>query len=260
MYNDPSNYVLIIHCFWMVLVVVCATMFLSVLKKFFWCPCMAINVSVQYNGGLLPDIILLTQCYYHRGTFFPLYGNKCSEGLDAFRFFFKNKRLICLYRTIFFSHLKYLQKQRRWQKPQAYHLPYICDHTNILRYGIIANPVLYVVCWIIQKNIRRVKSTPAPPPKNQQKKKTIVYVCCVLFAFILDVRLVDAPAGITQEEGHTGFLIHLPSVVLALPFIVRRIQPSLSLVDREVEFVYPRFNRSPRFWHDFFCLEKSQFV
>ena len=29
---------------------------------------MAINVSVQYNGGLFPDIILLTQCYYHRGT------------------------------------------------------------------------------------------------------------------------------------------------------------------------------------------------
>ena len=29
---------------------------------------MAINVSVQYNGGLLPDVILLTQCYYHRGT------------------------------------------------------------------------------------------------------------------------------------------------------------------------------------------------
>ena len=34
----------------------------------FWCPCMAINVSVQYNGGLLPNIILLTQCYFHRGT------------------------------------------------------------------------------------------------------------------------------------------------------------------------------------------------
>ena len=30
---------------------------------------MAINVSVQqYNGRLLPDIILLTQCYCHRGT------------------------------------------------------------------------------------------------------------------------------------------------------------------------------------------------
>ena len=34
----------------------------------FWCPCMAINVSIQYNGGLLPDIIVLTQCYLHRGT------------------------------------------------------------------------------------------------------------------------------------------------------------------------------------------------
>ena len=29
---------------------------------------MAINVSVQHNGGFLPDIMLLTQCYYHRGT------------------------------------------------------------------------------------------------------------------------------------------------------------------------------------------------
>ena len=35
---------------------------------------MAINVSVQYNGGLLPDIILLNQCYCHRGTPF-----KCHE-------------------------------------------------------------------------------------------------------------------------------------------------------------------------------------
>ena len=30
---------------------------------------MAINIiSVQYNGGLLLDIILLVQGYYHRGT------------------------------------------------------------------------------------------------------------------------------------------------------------------------------------------------
>ena len=28
---------------------------------------MAINISVQYNGGLLPDIILLTQGYYTSG-------------------------------------------------------------------------------------------------------------------------------------------------------------------------------------------------
>ena len=56
------------------------------------------------------------------------------------------------------------------------------------------------------------------------------------FPFILDVRLVDVPAGVTQEEGHTGFLIHLLSAVLALIFLARKIQPFLSLVDREVEF------------------------
>ena len=44
------------------------------------------------------------------------------------------------------------------------------------------------------------------------------------------------PAGVTQEEGHTGFLIHLISAVRALIFLARRIQPFLSLVDREVEF------------------------
>ena len=68
---------------------------------------MAINISVQYNGGLLPGNILLPQCYYHRGTrlngikrfcicnlrshlnvltFFPL-TEGCSEGLGAFIFF-----------------------------------------------------------------------------------------------------------------------------------------------------------------------------
>ena len=50
---------------------------------------------------------------------------------------------------------------------------------------------------------------------------------------------MDVPAGVTQEEGHTGFLIHLPSAVRALIFVARRIQPFLSLVDREVEFCVP---------------------
>ena len=47
---------------------------------------------------------------------------------------------------------------------------------------------------------------------------------------------MDVPAGVTQEEGHTRFFIHLPSAVLALIFLERRIQPFLFLVDREVEF------------------------
>ena len=45
-----------------------------------------------------------------------------------------------------------------------------------------------------------------------------VCVCvCVVISFILDVRLVDAPAGVTQEKGHTGFL-HLPSAAACLNF------------------------------------------
>ena len=35
---------------------------LMVWLALFWCPCMAINVSAQYNGGFLPDIIMLTLC------------------------------------------------------------------------------------------------------------------------------------------------------------------------------------------------------
>ena len=69
---------------------------------------MAINVvSVQYNGGFVPDMILSTLCYYRRGTrlnaierflslqpmippkrldISPLTGGG-SEGLGAFRIF-----------------------------------------------------------------------------------------------------------------------------------------------------------------------------
>ena len=38
-----------------------------------------------------------------------------------------------------------------------------------------------------------------------------MYVCVVV-PFILDVRLVDVPVGVTHEEGHTGFL-HIPSSI-----------------------------------------------
>ena len=59
-----------------------------------------------------------------------------------------------------------------------------------------------------------------------------VYMCVyVVISFILDVGLVvDAPDEVTQEEGHKRFS-HLPSA--------RRIQPSLSLDDHEVEFCVP---------------------
>ena len=76
-------------------------------------------------------------------------------------------------------------------------------------------------------------------------------------------RLLDVPAGVTQEEGHTGFLIHLPSAVLALIFLARRIQPSLSLVGREVEFCVLTIQSFSTSWAFLFYLlflsdEKSQ--
>ena len=71
---------------------------------------MTINVCVQYNGGFLPDIILLALCYYHRGTRLNAMKRCClcspcshlnvltislpclegAQGLDAFRSFLKH--------------------------------------------------------------------------------------------------------------------------------------------------------------------------
>ena len=61
-------------------------------------------------------------------------------------------------------------------------------------------------------------------------------VCVCVFSSHSFWTSIDVPAGVTQEEDNTGFSIHLLSAVLALIFLARRIQPFLSLVDREVEF------------------------
>ena len=47
---------------------------------------------------------------------------------------------------------------------------------------------------------------------------------------------LDVPAGVTQDEGHTGFFIHLLSAVRASVRLARRIQQFLFLIDREVKF------------------------
>ena len=76
----------------------------------FWCPYMFINlVSVQYNGGFLPEIIMLTLCDNISGTlsiphyamYFveflssqPMFRPKpfdCSGGLAAFRFLLETR-------------------------------------------------------------------------------------------------------------------------------------------------------------------------
>ena len=70
-----------------------------------------------------------------------------------------------------------------------------------------------------------------------EKPTVILCVCVCVFSShsFWTSSSLDVPAGVTQEEGHTGFFTHL-SAVRALIFLARRIQPFLSLVDREVEF------------------------
>ena len=63
----------------------------------------------------------------------------------------------------------------------------------------------------------------------------VVPVCVCVFSSHSFWTSMGVPAGVTQEEGHTGFFIHLLSAVRAFIFLARRIQPFLSLVDREVE-------------------------
>ena len=46
----------------------CTTTTVVFMLGYDWWLCMVTNISVQYNGGFLPDIILLTQGYYHWGT------------------------------------------------------------------------------------------------------------------------------------------------------------------------------------------------
>ena len=121
---------------------------------------MAINVSVQYNGGLLPGIILLPQCYYNTTS-----GN-----------------------------------------------PFKC-HAEVL---------------YLQPTIPPKRFDIFPPDWGMLRRSSS-------HSFWTSSSL-DVPAGVTQEERHTGFFTHLPSAVRALIFLARRIQPFLSLVDREVEF------------------------
>ena len=65
-------------------------------------------------------------------------------------------------------------------------------------------------------------------------------VCvCVAIPFVLNVWLVDIPAGATQEEGHARFL-HLHLTGLTLAFNAKRLQPLLCTSIVKLDFVYER--------------------
>ena len=69
-----------------------------------------------------------------------------------------------------------------------------------------------------------------------------IYIVCVLCVCVFSSHLfrtsssLDVAVGVTQEGGHTRFIIHLPPAVRTLIFLAGRIQLFFSLVDGEVEF------------------------
>ena len=67
---------------------------------------------------------------------------------------------------------------------------------------------------VVAKNLDNV----TPNVDARYRQQWMCACVCVVFPFSLDVRLVD-----------------VPSELLALLFLARRVQPFLSLVDREVE-------------------------
>ena len=71
------------------------------------------------------------------------------------------------------------------------------------------------------------------PTTGQLITTVLVVVMCVC---VFSSNSFWTSSSLDVPEGHTGFLIHLLSALRALIFLARRIQPFLSLVDREVEF------------------------
>ena len=110
-------------------------------------------------------------------------------------------------------------------------------HTYIKSFVILQPTVLISpLGWMLS----RFRCVQSDLHENIPLSYTIQYVSVCVFCVFCSHSFwtsssLDVPAGVTQEEGHIGFFIHLTSAMRALIFIAKRIQPFLSLVDREVE-------------------------
>ena len=84
---------------------------------------------------------------------------------------------------------------------------------------------------------------------------------CSVLCFVFSSHLfwtscsLDVPAGVTQEKGHTGFLIYLPSAVRALIFLAKRIQVSHSFPSSTVKSNFFVFSTCWAFF--FFFIERN---
>ena len=73
------------------------------------------------------------------------------------------------------------------------------------------------------------KTLPHSYPETRfRRERARVYVCVCVFSSHLfwTSSSLDVPAGVTQEEGHTGLFIHLPSAVRALIFLAKEFSHS----------------------------------
>ena len=99
--------------------------------------------------------------------------------------------------------------------------------------NIALSEVLLEVLVVLQMQEFTVPELTSRPNHEGRSRRSNTYpIVCVLcfFPSILGVKFVGC-----TSRGHTGFLIHLPSAVHAFIILARRIQPFLSLVDREVD-------------------------
>ena len=124
-------------------------------------------------------------------------------------------------------------------KTSTWHLngfPYVCSKIDCVNNSILLSGSERRAAASIEAKRRKRNISPLLCGMLRRSSGCV----CVFSAFSSHLfwtpSSLDVPAGVTQEEGHTGFLIHLLSAVRALVFLARRIQPFLSLVDREVEF------------------------
>ena len=103
----------------------------------------------------------------------------------------------------------------------------------------------------------RPRPRPVPAPVPVPILRSFV---CVTIAFILDVRHVDASAGVTQEDTQD----FSTSLLRCLPYSLSRKGFSHPFLSSTVKSnsVYPRINRSPLVVHFlfFFCEKQFQFV
>ena len=105
------------------------------------------------------------------------------------------------------------------------HLPLYCQYCCTTdRY------LVYTCNTPVVRETGKLRRKQKPP--RATKKIMCVFVCVFSSHSFWTSSSLDVPAGVTQEEGHTGFLIYLLSAVRAFIFLARRIHSAIPFLRR----------------------------